>query len=469
MGRVAKAPAQTQRAKKGPVFEYKAGEGKKKKPAKEKTRDANATPRKEKEAKKEKGKDPPKDGKRTSAAAAAATQGAKELEMDEKPEKEKAPAKKPPKVELRVPAATASTRREATPPKRRGRKPKQLQQPSRHAQSVAPKIPPFTYQQLAVIKAIAQAQNFTEAGRQLYMSQTHVSKEVEKLEKNLDVQLFNRSRGAGNVTLTEAGHLLLRYADRSLTIANEAQVALGDLLNLRTGDLVLGASQTTGTYLMPKVIATFRHRFPLVNVTLQVESTNRVCSAVADGLVDCAVIGGEVPSDLSRDLHTALYRNDELALILSPRHPFVQHCAVATPHLDPGYTLNDDEARRNEDHAISIDDLYDLDIIALQAASTTQRAHEELLTANGIDLDRLNISMELNNIEAIKSAVSCELGAAFVSVMAIEKELKLGTLARVHIDDVVLSRSLQVVTNAQRYRSRALEAFTDLVLPWSSL
>ena len=91
------------------------------------------------------------------------------------------------------------------------------------------------------------------------------------------------------------------------------------------------------------------------------------------------------------------------------------------------------------------------------------------MTANGIDLDRLNISMELNNIEAIKSAVSCELGAAFVSVMAIEKELKLGTLARVHIDDVVLSRSLQVVTNAQRYRSRALEAFTDLVLPWSSL
>ncbi|GHP02177.1 hypothetical protein PPROV_000093400 [Pycnococcus provasolii] len=325
--------------------------------------------------------------------------------------------------------------------------------PERDVQS---QIPPFTYQQLAVMKAIAQTQNFTEAGKLLYMSQTHISKEVEKLEQALNVQLFNRARGLGGVTLTEAGHLLLRYADRSLTIANEAQVALNDLLTLKTGELALGASQTTGTYLMPKLIATFRHRFPFVDVALQVDSTNRICSAVAEGDVDCAVIGGEVPRDLERSLHTALYRHDELALIISPRHPFAQQ-------------MHGGEPRGAAEQVITIEDLYHLDFVALEAASTTQRAHEELLRANGINVERLNVSMALNNIEAIKSAVSCDLGAAFVSVMAIEKELKLGTLSRVLIDGVRLRRSLQVVTNPSRYRSRAVEAFTELVLPWSSL
>jgi DNA-binding transcriptional LysR family regulator len=73
--------------------------------------------------------------------------------------------------------------------------------------------------------------------------------------------------------------------------------------------------------------------------------------------------------------------------------------------------------------------------------------------------------MELNSIEAIKNAVQSGLGAAFVSVTAIEKELQMQVLHRARIKDVEIRRTLSVIMNPNRYRSKAAEAFTHEILP----
>ena len=73
--------------------------------------------------------------------------------------------------------------------------------------------------------------------------------------------------------------------------------------------------------------------------------------------------------------------------------------------------------------------------------------------------------MELNSIEAIKTAVQSGLGVAFVSISAIEKELQMGAIHRAEIDSVVVNRTLSVIFNPNRYRSKAAEAFTHEVLP----
>lgn len=73
--------------------------------------------------------------------------------------------------------------------------------------------------------------------------------------------------------------------------------------------------------------------------------------------------------------------------------------------------------------------------------------------------------MELNSIEAIKNAVQSGLGAAFISVSAIEKELKLGALKRVNIENVVIKRTLSLILNPNRYRSKASEIFINKILP----
>ncbi len=298
---------------------------------------------------------------------------------------------------------------------------------------------PFTLDQLRILRAIAAEGSFKRAADSLYVSQPAVSLQVQNLERQLDVPLFDR--GGRRAQLTEAGHLLLSYGERILSLCQETCRAIEDLQNLQGGTLIIGASQTTGTYLLPRMIGLFRQRYPDVAVQLHVHSTRRTSWSVANGQVDMAIIGGEVPAELQDSLQIVPYAEDELALILPTSHPFAQV----------------DKIQR--------DDLYKLQFIALDSQSTIRKVIDQVLTRSGIEMRRLKIEMELNSIEAIKNAVQSGLGAAFVSVTAIERELQMGTLHRMPIDSVVIKRVLSVISNPNRYRSKAAEAFSQEILP----
>jgi DNA-binding transcriptional LysR family regulator len=298
---------------------------------------------------------------------------------------------------------------------------------------------PFTLDQLRILKAIAAEGSFKRAADTLYVSQPAVSLQVQNLEKQLNVPLFDR--GGRKAQLTEAGHLLLSYGEKIITLCQETCRAIEDLQNLQGGTLIIGASQTTGTYLLPRMIGLFRQKYPDVSVQLQVHSTRRTSWGVANGQVDLAIIGGEVPAELQDTLNIIPYAEDELALILPVFHPLAK---VET---------------------IQKEDLYKLKFITLDSQSTIRKVIDKVLTRCDIDTKRLKVEMELNSIEAIKNAVQSGLGAAFVSVTAIEKELQMGILYSAPIKDVEVRRTLSVIINPNRYRSKAAEAFTREVLP----
>ena len=114
---------------------------------------------------------------------------------------------------------------------------------------------PFTLDQLRILRAIVSEGSFKKAADSLYVTQPAVSLQIQNLEKQLEVALFDR--GGRKAQLTEAGHLLLSYCDRILSQCHEACRALDDLHELKGGSLLVGASQTTGTYLMPRMIGLF--------------------------------------------------------------------------------------------------------------------------------------------------------------------------------------------------------------------
>lgn len=298
---------------------------------------------------------------------------------------------------------------------------------------------PFTLDQLRILKAIASEGSFKRAADSLYVSQPAVSLQVQNLERQLDVPLFDR--GGRRAQLTEAGHLLLSYGEKVLSLCQETCRAIEDLQNLQGGTLIVGASQTTGTYLLPHMIGMFREQYPNVAVQLIVHSTRRTAWSVANGQIDLAIVGGEIPSELQDSLQIIPYAEDELALILPISHPLAKT------------------------EAIPKEDLYKLQFISLDSQSTIRKVIDQVLTRSGIDTRRLKIEMELNSIEAIKNAVQSGLGAAFVSVSAIEKELQMKVLHKSQVEQVVITRILSLIYNPNRYRSKAAEAFSNEILP----
>jgi DNA-binding transcriptional LysR family regulator len=297
---------------------------------------------------------------------------------------------------------------------------------------------PFTLDQLKILQTIVIEGSFKKAAEKLYISQPAVSLQIQNLERQLNVPLFYRDRRKAR--LTETGQLLVKYCDRILSLCEETCRALDELEALQSGTLIIGASQTTGTYLMPRLIGIFRHKYPQVSIELKVHSTRRISWGVANGQIDFAIVGGKVPFELYETLEIMSYAEDELALILPPAHPFSSLAYIQK------------------------EDLYRLRFITLETESTIRNVIDSTLIQNGIDSRYFKVEMELNSIEAIKNAVQSGLGAAFVSVSAISKELELGVLHWAKIEGVSIKRNLYILINPKSYYVTATKMFKKEIL-----
>ena len=159
---------------------------------------------------------------------------------------------------------------------------------------------PFTLQQLRIIKAIASEKSFTKAAEILFMSQPSLSKQVKIIENHLGIILVNRENN--KISLTEAGKLFLQYSERILALCEESCRAINDLKNGDRGNLIVGASQTIGTYLMPRILALFAQNYPQINIAVQVDSTRVIAKNVVDREIDIAVVGGNIPQELKKKI-----------------------------------------------------------------------------------------------------------------------------------------------------------------------
>jgi DNA-binding transcriptional LysR family regulator len=296
----------------------------------------------------------------------------------------------------------------------------------------------FTLDQLRILKAIVKEKSFKKAAESLYISQPAVSFQIQNLERSLNTALFYRH--TRKAQLTEAGKLLSEYATKILSICEESYRSIKDLESLKYGSLTIGASQTIGTYLMPKLIGKFREKYPNVSVRLEVHSTRKAAWRVSKGALDLAITGGEIPNELKKGLDVQEYALDELVLILPKKHRFADK----------------DFLERT--------DLYGLKFLTLEEDSSYRRVLNAILQENNVESNRLDIEMELSSIEAIKNAVESGLGAAFVSISAIRKELELDTLRHIKVTDLNVKRQLSIIINKERYRSKAAEMFMKEIL-----
>jgi len=292
---------------------------------------------------------------------------------------------------------------------------------------------PFTLQQLRIFKAVATEKNFTKAAELLYLSQPSLSKQMKKLEKNLDVLLLDRENNT--LSLTESGKVFLQYSERILALCEESCRALIDLKNGERGQLKVGASQTIGTYLMPQLLALFAQNYPQIDLKVQVNSTRFIAKNILNREIDIAVVGGEIPIQLKKNLLIEDFVEDEFSLIISKLHPFA--------------------IKKN----ITKDDLYNLNFITLNSNSTIRKFIDNILIQNQIETNQLKIIMQLNSIEGIKTAVSLGLGAAFVSSAAIKKEIELQTIEIIKIDNIRITRRLSIISNSDSYKSKAFQFF----------
>jgi DNA-binding transcriptional LysR family regulator len=270
-----------------------------------------------------------------------------------------------------------------------------------------------TLNQLRVFREVARQGHVTRAAEALFVSQPAVSRCLKDLERQVGIALLEPV--GRRMLVTQAGRLLLEHAERVLTEIEVAERTLAGLKDGETGRLVLGASSTPGTYLLPEVLGEFRRAHPRVEVALEIADTRNVVARVLDGGLDLGLVG---EAEFSSGIAVEELHRDALVLIISPRHPLA------------GKTY------------IQLADLRNETFILRGKGSSTREILERALSAQKFQPRSV---LELGTTEAVKKAVSAGLGISFVSEFAIELECVADTLVSRSLGSLELRRGIHIV------------------------
>ncbi len=250
---------------------------------------------------------------------------------------------------------------------------------------------------LVVFRAVAQQLSFRKAAEELYLTQPAVSLQIKALEEDLGVGLFDRS--GSQIRLMPAGEALLKYALESSRLLLEARHALAAVSGTQTGALTLGASTTIAQYVLPRLLSEFCASHPRVHPTLTSGNTEQIVTGVEEEKIALGFIEGP---PRSRDLALAPFLEDELVLLAPAAHEWAERTAIAP------------------------EDLTGAPLLMRERGSGTRHIIELALERHHIRRSCLNVVMQLDSTEAIKSAVEAGFGVGFVSRWAIAKDARLG-------------------------------------------
>jgi DNA-binding transcriptional LysR family regulator len=284
--------------------------------------------------------------------------------------------------------------------------------------------------QLETFLAVAEERSFSKAAVRLHRTQPAVSQVIRKLEASIGETLFDRAARDGS--LTAAGVLLRDYALRLLALRREASSALDELKSLERGHLHLAANEYTCMYLLP-AIDQFRKEFPHISVAVHRMLASRIPEELALRTFEIGVISFRPDPAQFRTI--AVY-GDSLAFIVSPSHPLAG-------------------SRR-----VSINDLGDELFVAHNVTSPLRR---KVIEAFQRYRTPLNMGIELPTIEAIKRFVAMGNGVALVPHLTVARELEIGDLVRVSVDELEMRRVLRLVHRRQATLSYAARAFLRTV------
>ena len=157
----------------------------------------------------------------------------------------------------------------------------------------------MTITQLQYVLAVAEYQNFTLAAEKSFVTQPTLSMQVQKLEDELDVLIFDRSKKP--ISITEAGEKIVAQAKN---IVNEAE-RIKDIVDQEKGyiggEYVLGIIPTVMPTLLPMFLKTFIRKFPKVNLIIKEQSTENLIRNIHDGHLDAGIAATPLGIDFIKE------------------------------------------------------------------------------------------------------------------------------------------------------------------------
>jgi LysR family hydrogen peroxide-inducible transcriptional activator len=188
---------------------------------------------------------------------------------------------------------------------------------------------------------LARTKNFTRAAEELHLSQSALSRAIQKLEDQLGQPLFERK--PREIVLTDLGGLLLDRAKEILKLMEDTFSELSEAG--KRGRVRLGAIPTIAPYFLPTLLASFAKKHPEISVIVQEDTTDMLIKRCSHGEIDVALLALPI---ITRQLDIEPLFDEELLLLLPLGHPLEAKKKITAESVN-GYPF----VMLNEAHCLS--------------------------------------------------------------------------------------------------------------------
>jgi DNA-binding transcriptional LysR family regulator len=234
--------------------------------------------------------------------------------------------------------------------------------------------------------------------------------------------------------LTDVGQELLEQVERLLTLFSTTATVVREIQTLKRGSVLLGATISAGTYLVPPLLGMFHARYPEIHVTLVVANYRSIEESLIRYQLDLAVMS---TVELEGLLDVQQFLPYVLVVIAPPTHRLAQHAMITASDVQ-GETF-----------------------LLHERETASRRSVEEYFACKNV---KLNNTLEMGSIDAIKEGVIAGLGIAVVEREAIELEIASGELVILDVEGFPLQLPTYMVHLRKRKLSRAAKAFWQYLL-----
>lgn len=283
--------------------------------------------------------------------------------------------------------------------------------------------------QLKIFLTLARLRNFTKTAEELHYAQSNISSHIQNLEEELQVQLFHRI--GHNVSLTESGKQLVPYATQILSLQEEA---IHNISTIGIRKIVIGASESLCSYLLPAKIQTFKQFYPHIEIEIVILDTDNYLSLFEQGSINIAYI-----------LDTKI-DNSNLVCLSSAQEPITLFSAPTHPLASK--------------KKIQLSDMEHENLIVTGKRCCYRKALEAEFRMEETTFHPI---LETSSIQIIKNFVTHNLGIGFLPLLAIQEEIaqKLLTPLAYHTDYHILS---QLLIHKDAWISNELQTLIDLLM-----
>lgn len=284
--------------------------------------------------------------------------------------------------------------------------------------------------QLRTFVSVARLLSFNRAAQALNYAQSTISTQIRLLEVEFGKPLFDRL--GKSVVLTQAGEVLLRYADKMLAMENETLTQVASLEEAR-GSITIRAPESLSIYALPPVLKRFKDHYPKVDLEIS-NCTLTLQQELRSGIIDLAFLLAE--SIQEHALVAEVLGFAKLFLVAGPGHALA---ALSSLHLKDlhGHTV----------------------FLPTQDCSYKMR-FEQMLTEERVVPGSI---LAFNSIEAIKRCVCRGIGITLIPEMAIKRELAAGELVRLPWVEHELETAILMIRHKDKWIPPAMQMFMNLV------